>query len=204
MKLYFAPGSCSLASHIALQEAGVPYSLERVDLRSHQTEHGEDFYAINPKGYVPTLGLDAGGVLTEGVAILQYIADLAPEKGLAPSAGTLERYRLQEWLTFISSEIHKNYSPLFNPAITEDAKQAQLAKLTTRFEFVVRSLEGRDFLMGEHFSVADAYLFVMLNWSRAKGPDMKQWPQLAAYFERIQARPGVHAAMVAEGLKKAA
>ena len=203
MKLYFSPGTCSLSPHIALQEAGLPYTLEKVDLRTHQTEKGEDFYAINPKGYVPALQLDDGQLLTEGVAIVQYLADLAPEKKLAPAAGTLERYRLQEWLTYVSSELHKNYSPLFNPAVTEEVKQAQLAKLTTRFEFVVRSLEGRPYLMGEQFTVADAYLFVILNWSRAKGPDMKQWPLLAEYFERVMARPGVHAAMVAEGLKKA-
>jgi len=203
MKLYFAPGACSLASHIALQEAGLDYALERVDLRSHTTELGEDFYRINPKGYVPALRLDSGDVLTEGVAILQYVADLAPQSSLAPAAGTMARYRLQEWLTYLSSELHKNYGPLFNPAITEDAKQAQLERIGSRLEFIAKSLEGRDFLMGEHFTVADAYLFVMLNWSRGKGPDLARWPTIGAYFERLRTRPGVHAALVTEGLAKA-
>jgi glutathione S-transferase len=203
MKLYFSPGACSLSPHIALQEAGLPYDLVRVDTKTHLTEKGEDFYAINPKGYVPALVLDDGQLLTEGPAIVQYLADLAPEKKLAPAAGTMERYRLQEWLTFLGTEIHKTYSPLFRPGVSDEVVEGNLARLATRFEFVARSLEGKQYLMGDQFTVADGYLFVLLNWSRAKGPDMKQWPILAEYFERVMARPGVHAAMVAEGLKKA-
>jgi glutathione S-transferase len=203
MKLFYSPGACSLSPHIVLSEAGLKADLVKVDLRTHKTEGGEDYYAINPKGYVPALQLDNGELLTEGPAIVQYLADLRPEAKLVPASGTLERYRLQEWLTFIGTELHKTFSPLFNPATTEDVKSNALQRLTGRFELVARHLEGRKFLLGEQFSVADAYLFVILNWSRAKAPDVAKQPVFAAYFENIMARPAVRAAMVAEGLKKA-
>ena len=201
MKLYFSPGACSLSPHIVLREAGLPFELEKVDIRAHQTAQGADYYAINPKGYVPALELDGGQVLTEGPAIVQYIADQKPESKLAPAAGSLERYRLMEWLTFIGTELHKTYSPLFNPAVTPEAKQAALDKLNKRYAFVAKGLEGKSFLLGETFSAADAYLFVMLNWSRRLGPEMSTWPALKAFFERVLARPSVKAALEAEGLK---
>ncbi|HET9449708.1 MAG TPA: glutathione transferase GstA [Aggregicoccus sp.] len=203
MKLFYSPGACSLSPHIVLSEAGLKADLVKVDLRAHKTEDGGDYYAINPKGYVPALQLDNGELLTEGPAIVQYLADLKPEAKLAPPNGTLERYRLQEWLTFIGTELHKTFSPLFNPASTEDVKSNALQRLTQRFELVAKHLEGKKFLLGEQFSVADAYLFVILNWSRAKAPDVAKQPVFAGYFENIMARPAVKAAMVAEGLKKA-
>ena len=203
MKLYYSPGACSLSPHIALSEAGLKADLVKVDLRAHKTEGGEDYYAINPKGYVPALQLDNGYLLTEGPAIVQYLADQAPEKKLAPANGTVERYKLQEWLTFIGTELHKTFSPLFNPAVTEDVKKASLEKLATRFAYVAKHLEGKQFILGDQFSVADGYLFVILNWARAKAPSVHESPVLKAYFERIMARPAVKAAMVAEGLQKA-
>ena len=203
MKLYYSPGACSLSPHIALAELGLKADLVKVDLREHKTEKGEDYYAINPKGYVPALQLDNGTLLTEGPAIVQYLADLKPEAKLAPANGTLQRYQLQEWLTFINSEIHKAFSPLFNPAITEDAKKASLDKLANRFAYVAKHLEGKQYLLGDQFSVADGYLFVILNWARAKAPATHESPVLKSYFERILARPAVNAAMVAEGIKKA-
>ncbi len=203
MKLFLARGACSLVPHIALQEAGLAYDLERVDIRTHQTASGENFYTINPKGYVPALRLDDGSLLTEVAAIVQYVADLAPEKKLAPAAGTLERYRLQEWLAFISSEIHKSFGPRFDPASTDDVKQAALARIAGRFEFVAKSLEGKTYLLGDTFTVADAYLVVTLNWARMLGVDLAKWPALTAFHERVLARPAVRAAMVAEGLIQA-
>lgn len=203
MKLFLARGACSLVPHIALQEAGLAYDIERVDIRTHQTASGENFYTINPKGYVPALRLDDGSLLTEVAAIVQYVADLAPEKKLAPAAGTLERYRLQEWLAFISSEIHKSFGPMFDPASTDDVKQAALARIAGRFEFVAKSLEGKTYLLGDTFTVADAYLVVTLNWARKLGVDLAKWPALTAFHERVLARPAVRAAMVAEGLIQA-
>lgn len=200
MKLYYSPAACSLGPHISLQEAGIPFELVRVDLRSHQTESGDDFYAINPKGYVPALQLDDGSILTENAAIAQYVADKVPEKELAPPAGTMERYRLQEWIHFIATEIHKSFSPLFNPACTEETRQAQLAKISGRLELVQKSLDGKQYLLGDQFTVADAYFFAVLNWSRMMGPDLKQWPAVEAYYQRLLARPSVRAAMAAEGL----
>lgn len=198
MKLYFSPFACSLASHIALREAGQTFELEKTDLRSKKTASGADFTAINPKGYVPALQLADGVVITEGAAVLQYIADLAPESGLAPANGTLSRVRLQEWLGFIATEVHKAYSPLFNPAITEDAAAAAKARLTGRYAWIDTQLAGREFLLGDTFTVADAYLFVVSNWGGRMGIDLAQWPNVAAWFARVGARPAVGAAMGAE------
>lgn len=200
MKLYFSPGACSMASHIALLEAGLDFTAERVDLRSKQTAGGRDFSTINPKGYVPALELKDGAVLTEGPAILQFVADLAPERQLAPAAGTLERYRLAEWLNFIATEIHKNYSPLFRPAASADAKEAAAAALRTRLAWIAGQLAERDYLLGAQFSVADAYLFTALGWAGHVQFDLSPWPVLADYAQRIGARPAVQQALRAEGL----
>lgn len=200
MKLYFAPGACPLASHIALAEAALDYTLERVDLGSKRTAGGADFLAINPKGYVPALELKDGTVLTEGPAILQFIADLAPDRQLAPGHGTIERYRLVEWLNFISAELHKSFSPLFRPTATPDAKDAARAALRQRFAWVAGELEGRDYLLGTQFSVADAYLFTVLNWAGRAQFDLSPWPRLPAYMQRVAERPAVQQAMREEGL----
>lgn len=201
MKLYYSPAACSLSPHIALAESGLQYSLEKVDLRSHQAQHEGDFYAINPKGYVPALLTDEGVLLTEGPAIVQYIADLAPAAKLAPANGTMARYQLQSWLNFISTELHKQFSPLFKPDSSEELKAAQRAVIGKRLDYVVEQLEGRDFLMGE-FSVADGYLFTVLNWGQWVGIDIAQWPTLAAFMARIQARTGVQKALKEEHLLK--
>lgn len=199
MKLYYSPGACSLSPHIVLEEAGLPFDLEKVDLRTHKTEKGEDFYAINPKGYVPALRLDDGALLTEGPAITQYLADLKPETQLAPAAGTLPRYRLVEWLNFIATELHKQFGPLFHGPSPE-VKSATVAKLKDRLELVARSLEHQPYLMGERFTLPDAYLFVILRWAKRLAPEAFAVPGLAAYFDRVGARPAVQAALKAEGL----
>ena len=196
MKLYYSPGACSLHPHIALREAGIPIELERVDLRAHKLHDGTDFYTINPKGYVPALRLDDGSLLTEGAVIDQYIADLHPEKKLAPAAGTAERYHLMEWLNFIASEIHKSFTPLFGN--DEAAKEAPRARLAKRFDFVQQSLGARPYLTGDTFTVADAYLFNMLRWTTFTGIDLGKWPGLKAFFERVEQRPAVQAALAAE------
>jgi glutathione S-transferase len=201
MKLYYAPGACSLSPHIVAEEAGIHLDLEKVDLKTHKTEGGEDFYTVNPKGYVPTLKLDDGSILTEGPAIVQYLADQKPASHLAPENGTLPRYKLQEWLTFINSEIHKNFSPLFGAA-SEDVKADSKAKLTKRFDYVNKELAGKDYLVGANFTVADAYLFVMLTWANHLKLDLTPYSNLHAFFARVFARPKVHAAMKAEGLVK--
>ena len=201
MKLYYAPGVCSLSPHIVAREAGLPLTLVRVDNKNKKTESGEDYRAINPKGYVPLLELDNGVRLSEGPAIVQYLADLAPAAKLAPANGTLERYQLQEWLNFITSEVHKQFSPLFDATMPEEAKEKFRTKLATRFEWIVQQLQGRDFLMGS-FTVADAYLFVVLRWTKFTGPDLARWPVLQAYVDRIAARPHVQEALKAEGLLK--
>lgn len=202
MKLYFSPGACSLGPHISLREAGLSFDLVRVDLASHKTEGGDDFYAINPKGYVPALQLDDGSLLTENAAIAQYVADRVPEKKLAPPAGTMERYRLQEWIHFIATEIHKAFSPLFNPATTDETRKAQLERIANRLGLVEKSLGDRQYLMGDQFTVADAYFFAVLNWCGMMGPDLSKWPTVKAYYERMLARPAVREAMEAEGLGK--
>jgi glutathione S-transferase len=199
MKLYFFPSACSFSPHIALREAGLVFELVKVDLKTGKiAADGSDFARINPKGYVPALELDDGNVLTEGPAIVQYIADLKPESGLAPRAGTLERYRLQEWLGFINSEIHKGFGPLFNPATPEDYKAAARENLTRRLAFVARHLEKDDFLLGKQFSVADAYLYTVLCWTQWVGVGLTQWPSLLAFQERIGGRSSVKAARDAE------
>jgi glutathione S-transferase len=200
MKLYYSPGACSFSPHVVLNESGLPFETEKVDLKAKMTESGIDYNTINPKSYVPALVMDNGELLTEGPAIVQYIADLAPEKKLAPPAGTLERYRLQEWLNYISSEIHKGFGPFFNPLASDEMKSATRARLANRFAFAATALEGRDYLLGDTFTVADAYLFIMLRWTRSNGIDLSPWPALGAYFDRIAARPAVIATLKAEGL----
>lgn len=199
MKLYFSPAACSFSPHVALREAGLDFELVKVDLKTGKiVANGSDFARINPKGYVPVLELDDGSVLTEGPAIVQYIADLKPAAGLAPQAGTLERYRLQEWLGFINSEIHKGFGPLFNPATPDDYKTTVRANLARRLAFVAEHLEQNDFLLGKQFSVADGYLYTVLNWGQWTGIDLSRWPSLVAFQERIGARESVQAARAAE------
>ena len=204
MKLYYSPGACSLASHIALIESGLPHTIAKVDLRKHTLEDGSDFYAINPKGYVPVLELDDGTRLTEGPAIVQYLADQKPDAGLAPKAGSFERYQLQEWLNFLTSEVHKQFSPLFKPNTPEDYKPVAKENLATRFDWLDKQLAGKDYLMGKQFTVADAYLFVLLGWTRPTQIDLARWPNLAAFHKRVSARPKVQEALQAEGLLKKA
>jgi glutathione S-transferase len=200
MKLYLSSGACSLAPHIALLEAGLPFETEKVDLKAKLTASGADFTTINSKGYVPALALDNGQVLTEGAAVLQYIADQKPEAGLAPAAGTLARYQLQEWLTFISSEIHKPMGSMFNPAQSADWKTAVTATLTKRLDWLTTQLDGKDYLLNNQFSVADAYLFTVLNWANFVGFSMAPWPVVQAFSARVAARPKVVEALKAEGL----
>jgi len=197
MKLYYSPGACSLSPHIVLREAGLAFDAEAVDLGAKKTESGADYKAINPKGAVPALQLDNGQVLTEGSAIVQYIADQKPATKLAPAAGTLERYRLQEWLNYIASEIHKGFSPLFNPKATDEWKQVVKDNLAAKFDYLSKQLQGKDYLMGA-FSVADAYLFTILGWSKHLNIDLAKWPVLSQYVERVGARPAVKAALEAE------
>jgi glutathione S-transferase len=202
MKLYYAPGACSLAPHIALREAELRFDLERVDLKTHRTASGADFSLVSPKGYVPALQLDGAGspVLTEAAVVLQYIADLAPDTELAPEAGTLARYRLQEWLNFISSELHKQFGPLFDGKTPAAVAEHQRGKIGDRLLYLQDVLSERGFLMGETFTVADAYLFVMLQWSTMHGIDVAMYPILDDYEGRIAQRPAVELALAAEGL----
>ena len=200
MKLYYSPGACSLSPHIILVESGLSFDLEKVDLAAKKTGLGADYWKVNPKGYVPALELDDGQVLTEGPAIVQYLADLVPHKKLAPMAGTLERYRLQEWLNFISTELHKGFSPLFNPKASDDWKSAVKELLGRRIAIVAKQLEGKSYVMGESFTVVDAYLFTILRWARHVKLDLSPWPVLSGYQDRVAARPAVHAALVAERL----
>jgi len=201
MKLYYSKGACSLSPHIVACEAELPIELIEVDLQIKRTEIGEDFRSINPNGYVPVLILDDGNKLMEGPAIVQYLADQAPDKELAPPAGTFERYQLQQWLNFISTEIHKGgFAPLFNSATPEAAKKMAIATLTSRLETVAEHLSNRAFLLGEHFTVADAYLFVMLGWGSYVDVDISRWPVLTDYAAKISARPAVQKALKEEGL----
>ncbi|QNA90381.1 glutathione transferase GstA [Massilia sp. Dwa41.01b] len=199
MKLYFSPGACSLSPHIVLLETGLPFTAERVDLRNKLTASGADFRAVNPKGYVPALALDDGTVLTEGPAIVQYLADLVPGAGLLPPVGEVARYQIVGWLGFISSELHKNFSPMFNPAATDDMKAHARRMLGLRLEYVAAQLEDREYL-GKAFSVADAYLFTVLSWTDVIKFDLSGLPALGAYRARIGARPAVQQALRAEGL----
>ena len=200
MKLFLKPGACSLCPHIVLAELGLPYETEAVDLRTKQTASGQDYWAINPKGYVPALLLDGGTLLTEVPAIVQYLADLAPEKQLAPANGSLERYQLQSWLGFIGTELHKSFGPFFNPAAPQEWKDSARANLERRLAYVEAELAGRDHLLGADFTVADAYLFTVLRWLVFVAIDLARWPRLQAYQARIAARPAVQAALQSEGL----
>ena len=201
MKLYYLPGACSLASHIALREAGVAFDLERFDKANKKTESGADFLAINPKGYVPVLTLDDGDVLTEGAAILQYIADENPKAGLAPAAGSRERVHLQAHLNYIATEVHKAFSPLFNPNSSDAEKAAAKTRVAEKLDMVEKILsDGRSYLVGNALSVADIYLFVVVNWTFPTGIGLDTWPHVAAFHQRVAARDSVQAALKAEGL----
>ena len=200
LKLYYVPGTCALCPHIVLHEAGVSFTTEKVNPKDKTTESGQDYNAINPKGYVPALVMNNGELLTEVAVIVQYLADLVPDKKLAPLAGTLERYHLQEWLNFVSSEIHKGFSPLFNPRVPEETKTVFKERLAGRLNIAAKALEGKDYLMGKTFTVADAYLYTVLRWAPRMNVDLSPWPALKDYMERIAARPAVKAAMAEEGL----
>ena len=202
MKLYYSPGACSLSPHIALHEAGLAYTPVLASTKSHKLQDGTDFYGINPLGYVPLLELDNGERLREGPVIVQYIADQVPASQLAPAAGTMARYRVMEWLNFITSELHKGFSPLFNPAMPEEAKTLGRARLVDRLGWVNTQLEGKSYLMGETFTVPDAYLFTVVGWCKHVGIDIAPLANLTAYMARVAARPAVQAAMKAEGLIK--
>jgi glutathione S-transferase len=203
MKLYYALGACSLAPHIALNEAGLAYDAVKVDLRTHQLADGTDYYTINPKGYVPLLELDDGQRLSEVAVILQYIADRKPGT-LAPAFGSLPRYRVMEWLNFIATEIHKQFGPLWYPDTPDTTKEKQRATLAKRFDFVAKTLAAQPYLAGDAFSIADAYLFTIVNWSGMLKIDLSPWPALQQFQARVAARPKVHATLVAEGLVKPA
>lgn len=205
MKLFYAPGACSLSPHIVLRELDLPFALEAVDLKTKTTATGADFAAINPKGYVPALQLDDGELLTEGVAIVQYLADKHAPGRLAPAPGTVERARLNGHLNFISAELHKAFGPLFNPALAPEAREAAVAQVGRKLDVVEGAFaDGRSYLTGETFTVADAYLFVVLSWAPHVGVDLAPWPRLGAFAGRVVDRASVQAALTAEGLKKAA
>ena len=201
MKLYYSPGACSLSPHIVLREAGLAFEPVMAPTKTHKLQDGTDYYTINPLGYVPMLELDDGTRLREGPAIVQYVADQVPNKNLAPANGTLGRYRLQEWLTFIGTEIHKTFSPLFNPNMPEEAKQSFRDKLASRFAFVDKELANKPFVMGEHFSVADAYLYTVTRWTKPMGIDISGFPNLVAHHARVEARPAVQEALKLEKLQ---
>jgi len=202
MKLYYSPGACSLSPHIVLHEADLQHETVMVSTKSHKLQDGTDYYGINPLGYVPFLVLDNGDTLHEGPAIVQYLADLAPEKNLAPANGTVARYHLQEWLNFISTEVHKGFGPLFNPATPEDYKPLARASVLKRLAWVNEQLANKTYLMGDQFTVADAYFFTVTGWAQFVGLDISELENIQAYRERILARPAVQAAMKAEGLLK--
>jgi glutathione S-transferase len=202
MKLYYSPGTCALSPHIVSREAGIPLELIRVDTKTHKTESGADFYQINPHGYVPVLVLDNGEILTEGPVIVQYLAEMKPESGLIPKGE--QRYRVLEWLNFVTAELHKQFSHLFSPKTPADYKEVIKEALAKKFAFVDSKLAGKSYLTGETFTVADAYLFVVTNWTRFHNIDITQWPNLKAFMDRVKARPMVQEAMRAEGLIKSA
>jgi glutathione S-transferase len=204
MKLYYSPGACSLSPHIALLEAGLPYDLVKVDVRAKKLESGDDYLNVNPKGQVPALALDSGELVTEGPVIVQMIADRAADKKLAPARDSAERYKFLEWLNFTTTELHKNFSPLFQPAIPDDVKTFFKDRLLGKFKYVDSQLAGRDYLMGKQFTVADGYLFVMLAWADRVKLDLSGLSNIAAYKARIAARPKVQEALTKEGLTKAA
>jgi glutathione S-transferase len=204
VKLYYSPGACSLSPHIALLEAGLPYDLVKVDLRAKKLENGDDYLKVNPKGQVPALGLDNGELLTEGPVIVQMIADKAAGKNLAPSRDSAERYKLQEWLNFITTELHKNFGPMFSPVLADEAKAFFKERVMGKFKYLDGALAGRDYLMGTQFTVADGYLFTMLSWADRMKFDLSALPNLLAYKARVAARPKVQEALTKEGLMKAA
>jgi glutathione S-transferase len=203
MRLYYSPGACSLSPHIVAREAGLTLELDTVDFANGRaTEDGSTLYEVNPgKGYVPALRLDDGSVLTEGVAIIQYLADQAPEKKLMPERGSTAYYHALEWLTFISSEVHKGFSPLYNPAITEDAKKAVLERLAKRLEYIEGALAGKEYLLGDAFTLPDAYLYTILRWAPKFAIDLSAYPHVSSYVERVRARPAVATALEEEGLE---
>lgn len=198
MKLYYNAGACSLCPHIVLREAGLSFSLEPVNLGTKRLANGDDYRAINPKGYVPALQLDDGAVLTEVAAVVQYIADQRPGSKLAPAWGTLERYRLIEWLNYLSSEIHKGYGPMWDPKTPEEMKLRTRDALGVRLGWIDKQLDGKNFLMGDDFSVADAYLYVLLTWASDAKLELATWPRLGAFMKRVEDRPAVKAALEAE------
>lgn len=200
MKLYYTPGACSLSPHIIAREAGIPIELEKVDLKAQKTETGQDYKTVNPKGYVPALRFDDGSILTEGPAIVQYLADQKPASALAPAAGTPERYRLQEWLTFIGTELHESFGPLFDSAASEEAKETAKTHIAERLVYLNDQLANKQYLMGGNFTAADAYAFAVVNWTDSVGIDLKAYPNLAAYMGRVRERPKVQEALKAEGL----
>lgn len=200
MKLYYAPGACSMAPHIVVHEASIPIQIERVDLGTHRTEQGADYRKINPKGYVPALTLENGDVLTEVAVVLQFLADQNPGSGLAPAVGTMQRYRIMEWLNFVATEVHKSFGPLFNPKAGDDVRATQIRMLGRRFEFLSTILAKQAFLAGPTFSIADAYLFTILNWVNFVKLDLQPWPVLQEYLARVRVRPAVQATLKAEGL----
>ena len=204
MKLYYTPGACSLSPHIALLEAGLPYDLVKVDLRAKKLENGDDYLKINPKGQVPALALDSGELITEGPVIVQMIADKVPAKNLAPARDSAERYKLQEWLTYINGELHKNIGPLFNPALSDEAKAVFKDRAMGKFKYLDSQLAGRDYLMGKQFTVADGYLYTMLRWADGHKMDLSGLNNLMAFKARVAARPKVQEALTKEGLMKAA
>jgi len=200
MKLYYTPGACPLAVHILLCELGLPHELVKVDLKTKKLEDGGDYLAVNPKGYVPALVLDSGDTITEIPAIVQHLADTHPDAGLLAAPGQLERTRAIEWLTFAGTELHRSFSPLFNPNASDDLKQASRERLAMRFGYLNQALEGKAYLLGERFSVADPYIFTILNWTFIQKIDLAPWGNLAAYHQRVAQRPSVQAAMRAQGL----
>jgi glutathione S-transferase len=202
MKLYYFSGACSQASNIALREAGLKFELVKVDRLNKKAADGLDFNEVNPKGYVPALTLDSGETLTENICVLQYIADRNPSSKLAPAFGTMERYRLIEWLAFVSSEIHKNFAPLFRQDIPEDARHFVLGNLTKRLDYLQQALGSKTYLMGDTFTIADCYLGVVLGWASHVKLDLGKWPELKRYVDRVRARPHVIEALKSEGLLK--
>lgn len=202
MKLYFSPGACSLSPHIVAEEAGLPCEYILASTKSHKLQDGTDFYSINPLGYVPFLVLDDDQTLREGPVIVQYLADQVPHKNLIPAAGTMERYKVLEWLNFIGTELHKSFGPLFKPGTPEDYKPVARQALRGRFEWVEQQLAGKQYLMGDQFTVADAYLFTVSGWGKHVGLDLGDLPHLQAYLARVGSRPAVQAALRAEGLLK--
>jgi len=204
MKLFYSPGACSLSPHIVCREAGIPVELAKVDLKTKKYGGGGDYLKVNSKGYVPALQLDSGQVLTEGPAIVQFLADQKPDARLAPKNGSFERYQLQEWLNFITSELHKGFSPLFKPNTPDEYKRISRDNLSNRIEWLDKQLDGKDYLMGNTFSVADAYAFTVLSWTKPLQFDLSRWPNVTAYLARVGARPNVQEAMRTEGLLKQA